>query len=59
MDGCGACPKRPTCKAICNAIKKYLAHKFRAHNSPNAILFTDLGRDVTISEWDNYRDRAC
>lgn len=40
---CLHCPKRKTCTEMCPELKKYLGHKFRAHNSPKAKLVADFG----------------
>lgn len=39
---CLDCKKRNTCKTICEGLKKYLAHKYRAKNSPKAELWGDM-----------------
>ncbi len=40
--GCTDCPTRSTCKTPCLPLKKYLARKFRAHNSVKAQSWGDF-----------------
>jgi len=48
---CLDCDKRATCKAMCKALKKHLAHTCRAKNSPKAALWGDM-RDMEQHEMD-------
>ena len=47
---CLDCDKRATCKAMCKALKKHLAHRCRAKNSVGAKHITSYGNMAALED---------